>query len=159
MGLIIHHRAMSNALRFSLAFLAPVFLLLPSTVHAQDANKAFSTAIGETIEILKKEIARDEETVSSNMTIPRLRQLREKLAVDLDRKGKALASIKTAKHPAIESAVQAVEDSYNAETRIIADTRINEAVQIRALRAIRENLPKKKQALTELESWLAAKPN
>lgn len=158
MGLIIHHRAMRNAFRFSMAFLAPVFLLIPAAVHAQDSVKAFSAGIVETVEILKKEIARDEETVSSNMTIPRLRQLREKLAVDLGRKGKALASIKTAKYPAIESAIQAVEETYNAETKIIADTRINEAVQIRALRAIRENLPKKKQALADIESWLAAKP-
>ena len=158
MGLIIHHHAMRNVLRFSLVFLAPVFLLIPAAVHAQDGNKAFSDGIVETVEILKKEIARDEETVSSNMTIPRLRQLREKLTVDLGRKGKALASIKTAKYPAIESAVQAVEDTYNDEIKIIGDTRINEAVQIRALRAIRENLPKKKQALAELESWLKTKP-
>lgn len=158
MSLIIHHRAARYVFSFSLAFFTPVFLLIPSPTHAQERNKAFADGIVEIIDILKKEIARDEEATSSNMNMTRLRQIREKLTGDLGRKAKALTALKTAKYPAIESAIQAVEETYIAETKITADTRINEAVQIRAARALRENLPKKKQALADIENWLATKP-
>lgn len=159
MGLIIHHRVTRKAFHFSMAILSPLFFLIPDAVHAQERNKAFTAGIVEIIDVLKKEIARDEEATASNMNMTRLRQVREKLAGDLNRKAKALATIKTVKYPAIESAIQAIEETYNAETRITADTRINDAVQIRAARALRENLPKKKQALADLEDWLGTKPH
>lgn len=158
MSLIIHHRAARYVFSFSLAFFTPVFLLIPSATHAQERNKAFADGIVEIIDILKKEIARDEEAASSNMNMTRLRQIREKLTGGLGRKAKALTALKTAKYPAIESAIQSVEETYIAETKITADTRINEAVQIRTARALRENLPKKKQALADIENWLATKP-
>lgn len=158
MGLIIHHRAVGYAFRFSIAFFTAVFLLIPSATRAQERNRAFAEGIVEIIDILKKEIARDEEATSSNMNITRLRQVREQLAGDLGRKGKALATIKAVKYPAIEPAIQAIEETYSAETKIVADTRINEAVQIRTARALRENLPKKKQALADIENWVKTKP-
>ncbi|MBF0634694.1 MAG: hypothetical protein HQK85_08560 [Nitrospinae bacterium] len=157
MCLIIHHRALGYVFRFSLALFTAVFLLAPSATQAQDRSSASAGGIVEIIDILKKEIARDEEVTSSSMNMTRLRQTREKLAGDLGRKGKALSALKAVKHPAIESAIQVVEETYIAETTIIADTRINEAVQIRATRALRENLPKKKQALADLENWLGTK--
>ena len=159
MGLIIHHRATRNVFRFSLTFLAPVFLLtIPSVVRAQGYDQAFAEGMLETVEMLGKEIARDEEIAASAMTIPHLRQMREKLKADLGRKEKTLTAIKMVKYPAIESAVQAVEDTFNAENQIIADTRINEAVQIRAFRALRANLPRKRQALADMKSWLKTNP-
>lgn len=159
MSLIIHHRAIGYVFRFSLAFFTSVFLLATSATQAQDRAGASAGGIAEIIDILKKEIARDEEATSTNMNITRLRQVREQLAGDLGRKGKAVATAKAAKHPAIESAIQVVEETYIAETKIAADTRINEAVQIRTARALRENLPKKKQALADLENWLGTKPH
>jgi hypothetical protein len=132
--------------------------MIPSVVCAQGYNQAFAEGILETVEILTKEIARDEETVASSMTIPHLRQIREKLKGDLGWKEKALTAIKRVKYPAIESAIQTVEDTFNAENQIIADTRINEAVQIRAFRALRANLPRKRQALADMKSWLKTNP-
>lgn len=159
MGLIIHHWAARNLFRFSLAFFASVLLVLSPLGHAQGADKALDREIPKIINVLKDEIARDEVTTSSNMTSGHLRLFREKLAVDLSRKQNALAAVKQVKNSAIESAIQMLEDTNGAEAQIIADIRVNDVVQTRVLRALRDNLPKKKQALADFEKWVKANPS
>lgn len=158
MSSIIHHWAMRNFLRFSLVFFAAIPFLVPAFAYAQGYDQAFAEGMLEITDVLEKEIVRDETSVSSNMTAGHLRQLREKLAADLGRKEKTLTAIKRVKYPAIESAIQAVEETFNAETQIVADFRVNDVVQTRVVRAIRDNLPKKKQALTDFKSWLKTNP-
>jgi hypothetical protein len=158
MNSIIQHRPPEKAFCFAVAAVAAFSFFLSSPAHPQVYDEMFSAGIFDTVELLKKEIARDEEIVSGSMTIARLRQTRGKLQEDLPRKEKALSAIKRVKYPAIESAVQTVEKTYDSEKQIAGDPRINEAVQIRTLRAIREGLPEKKQALTDIESWLKTNP-
>lgn len=158
MGLIIHHWVARNFFRFSLAFFAAIPLVISTIVHAQGYDQAFAEGILDIVDVLKKEIARDEVTASSSMTAGHLRQFREKMAVDVSRKESSLASIKRVKNPAIESAIQMVEETLNAETQIVADIRVNDVAQTRVLRALRDNLPKKKQALADFESWLKTNP-
>ena len=149
---------MRNSFRFSFAFFAAIHLALSLTASAQGYDQAFVEGITEITEVLKSEIARDEATTSANMTAGHLRQLRERLAVDLGRKEKNLAAIKRVKYPAIESAIRIIEDTFIAETQIAADGRVNDVVQTRAVRAIKDNLVKKKQSLADIESWLKTNP-
>lgn len=155
---IIHHWAAGNFFRFSLAFFTAASFAIPIPGYAQIYDQAFAEGIMEITDTLKREISRDETTVSSTMTAGYLRQFREKLSADLERKEKYLAAIKRVKYPALESAIRMIEETFNAETQIKADIRVNDVVQTRVIRALRDNLPKKRQALADIENWAKTNP-
>ncbi|MBI4666944.1 MAG: hypothetical protein HY751_11120 [Nitrospinae bacterium] len=101
--------------------------------------------------ILVKEIARDEEILSAPMNMARLRQTREKLGRDLPEKQKVIAGLKDmGASGSLAEALKVLEETYAAEKMVFDDIRISDPAQIRAARALREGLPRKKEALRAL---------
>ncbi|VAX17350.1 hypothetical protein MNBD_NITROSPINAE01-1022 [hydrothermal vent metagenome] len=103
--------------------------------------------------VLKNEIRRDEKILSAKMNIQRVKATRAKLESGLGAKEEALSKLKQA--GIANSAIASVlKKTLKTEKRISEDTRIGNAVRIRAQRALKANLPGKKKALAQANKWL-----
>lgn len=134
---------------FSLIFISLTLITGQAGGNFISPHQAMMAAMN----LLKKEIKRDEEILSTKMNIQRLNATREKLTHDMPEKEKVIKGLLKANR--VDAGVlKALEDTLKNEKRISGDTRKGEVIRIRAQRLLRVGFNDKKSALIKAKKWL-----